>query len=456
MINTNTNILRQPMLLFFNNNNNNNNTTNAPPDTTATRLVEMRNSGGDSAPLLHQQPSSSSSSSHHHHHAEEEEPCVRPGQRNGDGGVSFACRLVWTIQAMNGLLFLVSLALVSVLFASPGDADFLSHLTVGRGYALGPRDAGCVAWLDNECVKHEDEAASRQWQALAGTLPLSEHVGSGLFSENNPAVICLVAQGLFTAFDLCWAAYGTAACWMCRKVSLGLLAALAALLLFMQTRWRIPTNNLLWLELGLAIAFSLIGHGKHAYGRRYTFAQMRYLGLLGPAFATPMLGVAALAAAQESDVMAFALSYIALCGVSNLWLLDSGYPQEQEEAAAAEAYDPDGSTLWVTRVNMWLLLVPFTLYASLRLQTLTPLLGTDAVPRWAYAGLVLCTLWFGLMVAWFTLLGLLRLNWRLYGSRDCLNGTTLLFSLMHRGMHAAVLLLILAGMQQQAASAASS
>ena len=109
--------------------------------------------------------------------------------------------------------------------------------------------------------------------------------------------------------------------------------------------------------------------------------------LLGPAFATPLLGVAALAVAGETDATALVTAYAGLCGMGLHWLLDA-HAAKACGCFAAHEEEGDEARAWTTRLNAWLCLVPFLVRAAVRLQH-----TTETCSSWATGALVVCVVW---------------------------------------------------------------
>ena len=185
----------------------------------------------------------------------------------------------------------LSFVLVCVCFACTPDR----FAVVTPAYTLVPRDAGCAAWVDNECVEtYAIQTPSEVYHQLMGVMPLAEHRALGLFSETNVLVVSLTAQILLAVYSLIGWSNNTAIIttndvtenkeeggeeeegltgqlqvrWLFRKAGFAVLFAYALLLFFMQTIWRIPQNNLLWLEGLLFGSLLVLGSSHHS----------RYLG----------------------------------------------------------------------------------------------------------------------------------------------------------------------------------
>ena len=273
------------------------------------------------------------------------------------------------------VVLIVSFVLVSLLFAH-------EHAGLQRAaFAIAP-----------------PETPSSFIETLRGVAPLVASPALGLFSEVNPAVLCLCAQALAVAFHLNarspkprWDSAeaeddeeeeGTRqAHWFLRKLSFGVLVCTAGLLLFMSERWRIPQNNLLLLELLLAVAFFFTGSNHHPHPHEMREA------MLSAAFVLPLLCVASLAAMGEADVLALLISYASLGSLLLLWCLLDHF----QCAAMEEEQD----VTVVLRLTMWLCAVPFGFYASLRLSS-------SSAPGWATAGLGLGLGWVVILLLYFT------------------------------------------------------
>ena len=271
--------------------------------------------------------------------------------------------------------------------------------------------------------------------------------------------------------------------WFFRKSGLGLLIFFGGLLLFMRDRWQIPQNNLIWLEAWLVVSFMLIG-SNHRNGVRLwwggmirdmysgsggdhqhddtdnntaeggaiaaTFfgianAQLRnakqghqlfQMGeqqqdsadslafidmVISPAITTPMIGVTVLALSGENDAVSLSLTYIGLCCVSVLWVIEHMLMQSGiAQAARMECSSSSNSSssvvgeqgmpmrmhplAWVTRVNVWLCITPFITRGSMRLYALERLPAEFQSPaEWGVATLIVCMVWFLLVVICFSL-----------------------------------------------------
>ncbi len=324
------------------------------------------------------------------------------------------------ICAANALLLVAAFVIVSAFFADAQKRQQKALFPVAS-YNIAPATAGCLAWLRGACVASsgdkddavEEEAAYRYWRALTGTLALDEQRATGLFSEMNPLVICLVVQAITTALDL-GQQFGASmqTRWLLQRMGLAVLLFFACLLLFMQSRWRIPQNNLLWLEGMLALAFGVLGVKHRLNFNEGTLTESQadntdnnneedyndaansssnYEALFAPAITTPMMGVAVLALAGLDDAAVLVLTYASLCGVSVLWLLERRMLLLL--AAAHKQREDVEHTLKVLRLNMWLCITPFIIRASAQFYDMGQL-PSAVRPQWVIAALALTLVWF--------------------------------------------------------------
>jgi len=289
------------------------------------------------------------------------------------------------------VLTLLSFVLVCVSFARAPHR----FAVVTQAYVLVPRDAGCAAWIGNECVEFAANGSSSSFaELLSDVLPLAEHRATGLFSETNALVVSLCAEVLVMVFFLVGytqreeepqqppAEDDTLQTrWFFRKAGFALLFGFALLLFFMQGHWQLPQNNLLWLETLLFASFFVLGQQHHHY------YQEKPLGSGGLVLAMPMLAVAAMAAAGETDALALWMVY---CSLTALLAFDNA--------------DNNDDGWWVGLNYLWLCVLPFVVYASLRLDALSSTLlpATPAPAAWAVAALGVCLAWALLHAVWRT------------------------------------------------------
>jgi hypothetical protein len=307
------------------------------------------------------------------------------------------------------------------------------------------------------------------------SLKLEEHAASGLFSEMNPVIICLAVQAVSFALSLGTVSEPrtTTGRLIGHKCSLVIVLFFGCLLQIMRERWQIPQNNLLWIEAILVLVFVLIGT-KHHTGLAATWGNITLGALMGgnsdagnddqsleaeeeqrafqkeivqtgrnlisPGITTPMLGVAVLAQGGESDASALLLSYVGMCCVSVLWviehrMLSAGVPgssrftngvrslgnrrtglggggagacntprSDASETAQTTVCTEGGKgesanaflldIAWVTRLNAWLCLTPVLLRLSMRLDAIAHLPGGIQAPAgWIVATLVIVLCW---------------------------------------------------------------
>ena len=303
------------------------------------------------------------------------------------------------------VLTLLSFVLVCVSFARAPHR----FAVVTQAYVLVPRDAGCAAWIGNECVEFAANGSSSSFaELLSDVLPLAEHRATGLFSETNALVVSLCAEVLVLVFFL--VGYGSPPLkrlpdedddaeelqtrWFFRKAGFALLFGFALLLFFMQGHWQLPQNNLLWLETLLFASFFALGQRHHYYYHEHNPPPKRLKNRRrgaeeedGLVLAMPMLAVAALAAAGETDALALWLVY---CSLTALLAFDA---------------DVDDDDVWWVGLNyVWLCVVPFVVYASLRLDALSSTLlpATPAPAAWAVAAVGVCLAWALLHAVWWT------------------------------------------------------
>jgi hypothetical protein len=349
------------------------------------------------------------------------------------------------ICGVNALLLVVAFVLVSAFFSkedhsggggggkAPQEGEALFP---AASYILAPsHGSGCLAWLNGACVavrrleeKNGESRPQDDWHALTGTLTLEEHTATGLFSEMNPLVVCLVVQAISTALSLGTQNGATTQTrWLLQKFGLGVLLFFAGLLLFMQHKWRIPANNLLWLEATLVVAFALLAM-KHTFSLNQDGASLalaeaeeeawragrglgacimadNYDSILAPAVTTPMLGVAVLSMAGQNDASVLLFTYATTCGVSLLWFVERHLlararaqlqwrqtQPRQHEAGGGLSLDLGHMSL-VLRLNMWLCVTPFVIRAVAQLHDMLQL-PSAVRPQWVVAALVVTVVWF--------------------------------------------------------------
>jgi hypothetical protein len=326
---------------------------------------------------------------------------------------------------------------------------------------LAPASAGCIAWLNGACIdadsdyfryhassgfgrlqsNGDDDAA-----AMMRLLQLEEHAASGLFSEMNPMVICLVVQAVSLALSMGLLVDPTP---LMQRGALGVVLLFGGLCLFMRERWQIPQNNLLWLEAVLALVFVLIGSRRGGAsvlvmwgGGAADFQQQHvpapvveeldraFRGLISPGITTPMVSVAVLALGGESDAAGLLLAYGGMCGVSLLWLIEHqlllGYacasypppslllaassphaaPKGCGDVASGEETPPLFGIALVTRLNAWLCITPALVRVGMRLDAIMARLPSGAPPApatWIVGALVLVLCWLLLTMAYLSL-----------------------------------------------------
>jgi hypothetical protein len=312
----------------------------------------------------------------------------------------------YTVAGLHAVVLITAVSLVSVLFAQ-ADVSQRALLTT-QSYALTPADAGCAAWLEGECVSAKTGSSLRMdWRALQGVMALHEHRTFGLFSDMNPAVVCLTVQAIALAFALTMgleeeqeaaaeeeAVSARRERWLFKRVAFGILLGGALLLLFMQPTWVVSFNHLLWLEILFACAFFAIGTAtttgasqhqqrwrrRHGGGEPSKGALEQVMPVtLGAALTVPALAVSTLALAGENDGSALLVVYFALMAAPFVWVVRSG------------TTDADGRG--VLCLNAWLCLVPFVLRASLRFEAIGRLPVGAAPPPWIVAALALALVW---------------------------------------------------------------
>ena len=324
----------------------------------------------------------------------EEAPASAAAVRPPEGESCFSSGMR---AALHCIVLIISFVLVSLVYAS--EKSDLNRAT----FVIAPPDTpfSLIA-------------------TLRGVVPLVAFPALGLFSEVNPAVLCLCAQALAVAFHLStrtppkrrdFLLDPTAAAedeasppsaednddedestrqarWFLRKLSFGVLLCTAGLLLFMVERWHIPQNNLLLLELLLAVAFFSTGshHHHHRRSHQQQHPELRE-AMLSTAFVLPLLCVASLVAAGEADALALLVSYVSTGGMLLLWCLLDRFQQGTEEEEEDVAI--------VLRLTIWLCAIPFGFYASLRLSAIED--GAD----WAAAALGLGLGWVIVLLLYF-------------------------------------------------------
>ncbi len=338
-----------------------------------------------------------------------------------------------------------------------------------RSYIMAPASAGCVAWLNGGCVDADSDyfryhvssgtgellavlpPLPQQHKAGGALLRLEEHAASGLFSEMNPMVICLVVQAVSFALSLGLLNDNTL---ILQKCALGVVLLFAGLCLFMRERWQIPQNNLLWLECILALVFVIIGSrrsgaltlmgrggGRSAQSWTTTTTtttaaattskgadnmavpmaealDRAFRSLISPGITTPMVSVAILALAGESDATGLLLAYAGMCGVSVLWLIEhqllmlsmmiGGAQRAGGAACAAGVAEPPPlpEVARLIRLNAWLCLAPALVRLGMRLDALARLPdGAQPPAQWIVGALVLVLCWLLLTMVYLSLAG---------------------------------------------------
>jgi hypothetical protein len=270
---------------------------------------------------------------------EEEE---EEGEAPADAGallVSTTESFRFVMCVMHTLLLIAAVALVASRKTT----------TVDGGWTVSPADAGCLAWLDGECVRVSTDA---EWTRLADVGRVVPRRALGLFSEMNVAVTCLVAQSVTAALAMALLPpvleydEDNRVRLLFQKAGGCVLILCGGLLLVMQARWHIPANNLLWLEAVLVATYATSDH------------HVSYHAMLSTTIALPMLGVAALAAAGEDNVCALVSAYAGLCLVGLICVLDARMDDAFDEAAM----ECRAALRW----SAWLCLTPFACRAGLR------------------------------------------------------------------------------------------
>jgi hypothetical protein len=320
-------------------------------------------------------------------------PCYAPvplAPAEPPSTVSFTQQITYIAFIIHSVGLIAAVAIVSELFANA------AHLTPVATplYALAPADAACLAFLNGDCVAETD---TMNWHALQGAIALTEHRSRSLFSDVNPAVVCLVVQ----------AAVLSVIPPMSRRIGAGLLAVAAILLLFQQTRWELSFGALLGNELLLLGAFFIAGHG-----------QIDAM----PVLSLPALMVAALTLAGEHDATALTVVFFSLCGMLLAW---RAYPRVS-----------DGDARRWLGVTACLCLLPFLVRVGLRFDAMAQLPITPAA--WIWGTLSFALVWSVLLTAGLGALPLL--------STDTQYSLFFLDQLAHVGL----VLLILIGLQTSA------
>jgi hypothetical protein len=276
------------------------------------------------------------------------------------------------VLALHALLWIAVIALVAALFATHAPP-------VQTTYALAPWERSGL---------------------IDDIVPVRARFARGLFADNvNVAVACLVAQSTLAVLI------------PERRVGGIVVAIVAILILFMQEKWKLTFGGLLWSELVLAVTFFSVG------------SRLRTAAL---PLSMPVLAVAALANAGETDSSGLTTVYFALCGMPLLWHLALSVPPSAEAAPDATVA-PEKHEGYILGASAWLSVIPLFARGGL-------VLARGVGHAWAYAALVFVLVWVGLL-----LLGL--------GAWPQLaRGTQTTLYALHQLAHATLLLLLLIGL----------
>ena len=301
----------------------------------------------------------------------------------------------YVICAYHALVTIVSICLVSIMFFKDNN-DKMMQQHRAEAYIMSP-SVGCKQW-DNtnyyhgKCIAFENEGDDiiGDKDKLWGLLHMEERKAMGLFSSTNAAVVCLTAQVI--------AACLTAASAPLLKNSIrvifsffavGTLAAFGTALLFLQKTWRIPGNNLIWLEIILICALMVAVDLASKNASPQPEDEQQQARIIGSFFSVPMLCIAGLVTAGESNAISLRISYVGLVGVAVLWLIEQMSEARDEEMIAL-------------RITPWLCLIPFIIVVILRLQVMAVLPDDQ---RWAIFELSTLLAWALVILIYFTISG---------------------------------------------------
>ncbi len=333
----------------------------------------------------------------------------------------------YAVCAWHLVVTIASICLVCLMFA--GDAH---HQT--DAYVMGP-SGGCMQWGNGECIVQESAGNTAK---LWGMLHMEERRAVGLFSSTNPAIVCLSAQIIAACITAAYAPLQSETSRLSmRCIAFVVLCSYAVAILFLQNRWQIPGNNLIWLEITLVGAIA-------SFAADPMTLSSDLPRIIGSVFSVPMLCIAGLVAAGEANVVSLRISYVGILGVGVLWLIER--ISDAEEADRWHAAERSWA-LWFTP---WLCVIPFATVASLRLQTMAVITDQQA---WSIAELSVVVSWIFLIMVYFTACGishiLMQENETSEDEVKCALKTDFIgwtFYAMHQLLHSTVVLLILIGL----------
>lgn len=329
----------------------------------------------------------------------------------------------YVICAYHALVTIISICLVSILFFKGNDGSLITkqqnqHSTAT--YIMSPK-GGCKLWGNGECIVVDPEHNNMgNKEKLWGLLHMEERKAMGLFSSTNAAVVCLTAQLIAACLTAASAPLQSKRSRFIFSIfGIGALGVYGIALLFLQNTWQIPGNNLVWLEITLIssimVAVNLatnIGCNANSSGSKSNNMyhgradpplqgnscsddaennEQQQARIIGSFFSVPMLCIAGLVTAGESNAISLRISYVGLVGVAVLWLIEQMSDARAEEMVAL-------------RVTPWLCLIPFIMVTSLRLQVMAVLPNDQ---RWAIFELSLILAWALVILIYFTISGVI-------------------------------------------------
>ena len=349
-------------------------------------------------------------------------------------------RMEYAVCVWHFLVTVASIGLVCFIF----DGD-MPHQT--DAYVMAP-SGGCIQWGNGECIVQENAGNTAK---LWGLLHMDERKAVGLFSSTNPAVVCLTSQIIFACLTAAHAPLRSdTARWSMMVFSFIVMGAYAVALLFLQSKWQIPGNNLLWMEVTLVVSMMAnLAESPDASDLPR---------IIGSVFSVPMLCVASLVAAGEANAVSLRISYVGIIGVGVLWLIERISDTDETDRWHA------GERSWVLWFTPWLCIIPFITVASLRLQTMAVI---PDVQGWSIAALTLVLSWAIFIMMYFTACGINQILSAdtqskkadgQFGANEimmqeeevrCAIKTDFIgwfFYVVHQLLHSAVVLLILSGL----------